>query len=178
MRVIGIDSSLTSSGLCVVRDPDLLPPIIECWCVESKPSLDRTPIGMSKRLSRILGDIEPEIAGADVVGLEGLSYASKGTAAQVLPWLWGRIVDLCVVHEVPLVVVPPASRMKYVTGKGNAAKDAVLAAAIRRWPNVDIQGNDTADALIVAAIVCRQRGFPIDDLPRTYWEPVMKKIAA
>ena len=59
----------------------------------------------------------------------------------------------------------PTARAKYGTGKGNAAKDAVLAAVIRRYPAVDVTGNDEADALILAAMGARHLGIPLELSP-------------
>lgn len=51
-----------------------------------------------------------------------------------------------------------------------------MAATIRRWPQVNVTGNDEADALILAAIGCRQSGVPIDDIPKGHYEPVFKNL--
>jgi hypothetical protein len=59
--------------------------------------------------------------------------------------------------------VEPNLRAKYATGKGAASKDAVLAAAVRRYASIDITGNDTADAVCLMAIGLRLLGRPIDD---------------
>ena len=59
------------------------------------------------------------------------------------------------------MTIPPASLKMYATGKGNASKDAVLAAAIRRYPDVEFDGNDAADALILAAMGADHLGFPL-----------------
>lgn len=177
-RILGIDSSLTSSGLCRVdlATDETIPPVVDVWRVTSKPGPEKTAAAMSNRIAQIITAMEPHVAKSDLVALEGISFASSGTGAHALHWLWGRIVDLTVAHAVELVVIPPSLRMKYATGKGNATKDAVLAATIRRFPNVDITGNDVADATILAAIGCRHLGLPIDDMPRANWETVMTKV--
>jgi hypothetical protein len=59
--------------------------------------------------------------------------------------------------------------MKYATGKGMIAKDAVLAAVVRRYVGIDVTCNDEADALILAAMGARHLGQPIEDsLPLTH----------
>ena len=42
--------------------------------------------------------------------------------------LWWLILDRLYTLDIPVVAVTPAARAKYATGKGNAAKDAVLLA--------------------------------------------------
>lgn len=176
-KVLGIDSSLTSSGMCRVWAERESIPAIDVWTIESKPhKTDRSALAMSNRITEIVASMEGQISRVDLVALEGISFASSGTGAHALHWLWGRIVDTTVAHAVELLIVPPALRMKYATGKGNANKDAVLASAIRKFPDVSITGNDTADATIMAAVGCRYLGLPIDDMPRSHWEPVMAKL--
>jgi Holliday junction resolvasome RuvABC endonuclease subunit len=68
--------------------------------------------------------------------------------------------------------------MQYATGKGNAQKDHVLAAAIRLWPDVAITGNDTADALILAAIGCRTLNLSIDAVPLSHYGKFIERVAA
>lgn len=69
----------------------------------------------------------------------------------------------------PLLVVTPAQLKTYATGKGNASKDAVLAAAVKRYPAWDITGNDVADAVVLMAIGSRLLGHPIEaSLPQTH----------
>lgn len=182
-RILGIDSSLSSSGLArIIADVSnpfegaVDPPAIDVWRIQSRPSKDKSAVAMSERITGIVNVMEPEIRAADIVGLEGLSGGIQGSAAQVLPWLWGRIVDTCVATATPLVIVPPSLRCIYATGKGNAAKDAVMAAAIRKWPQVEISGNDEADALVIAAVISRGKGVPVDDFPEAHWSRVMSKV--
>jgi crossover junction endodeoxyribonuclease RuvC len=61
--------------------------------------------------------------------------------------------------------VPPATLKKYICSRGNAPKDQVLAAASKRYPHIDITGNDVADAVVLAAIGARHLGFPIEESP-------------
>lgn len=68
--------------------------------------------------------------------------------------------------------------MKYATGKGggkDAGKDAVLAAAIRTYPHLDITGNDIADAVIFLAIGRRLTGQPMEaSLPKARLDALAK----
>ena len=68
-------------------------------------------------------------------------------------------------EEVPYAIVTPATRMKWLTGKGNTPKDMCLAAAIKRFPMADVTGNDVADALTLAAMGCQYYGHPLVTMP-------------
>lgn len=176
--VLGIDSSLTRTGLCHVFTSEFDQGIeIEVRSVSTSPAAyGTTPCGYSRRIDHLVQAIEPWMKGVDLVAIEQLAYAARGNAAFALPWLWGRIIDSAAERKIPVLVVGTSARAKYATGKGNSPKDAVLAAAIRRWPNVDITDNDVADALIVAAIGSRHIGHPVDDVPKSHYVDVMKKL--
>jgi crossover junction endodeoxyribonuclease RuvC len=62
-----------------------------------------------------------------------------------------------------VVEVSPTCRARYATGRGNASKDDVLSAVVRRYSGVDVNGNDEADSLVLAALGARWLGCPIDD---------------
>lgn len=180
-RILGIDSSLTSTGLCRVDAGADIAGVPQ-WdaqvaTIKSKP---RKPVSWSSTSDRI-GEIVLSIAhamadGVDLVVLEGRSYASPGHGLE-LDWLWGRVVDLTRQQCRQLIVVTPSQRSMYATGKGNSPKDVVLAAAINRFPSISISGNDVADATILAAIGCRFLRLPIDEMPKAHYERVMAKLA-
>jgi crossover junction endodeoxyribonuclease RuvC len=60
------------------------------------------------------------------------------------------------------------NRAKFCTGRGNAAKDEVLAAAIKRWPELDIADNNQADALILAMMGAQWAGAITGEFPSTH----------
>lgn len=72
-----------------------------------------------------------------------------GLAATVESWCeWGGAAD----EE-----ISPSAIKKHATGKGNAKKDAMLIAAARRWPDIDIADNNHADALWLLDLALSQR---------------------
>jgi Holliday junction resolvasome RuvABC endonuclease subunit len=188
-RVLGIDSSLTATGLCRV-DVDTHKPsafsateheltsIDVCTVSAPKPNPhDKSHRAMARRVTALLDQIEAALEGVDLVAMEELAYGAKGAAAWVLPWIWGEIIRLCEKHDVKLVIVNVSCVKKYATGKGNADKDTVLLAASRRYADVGITNNNEADATVIAAIGCRYLGLPIDQVPKVNLE-FMSKIAS
>ncbi len=74
-----------------------------------------------------------------------------------------------------MVAVPPNLRAKYATGRGNAGKDEVLLAVAHRWTHVcQPDGNDTADALVLASMGADHLGHPPVHLPATHREALTK----
>jgi len=174
MRVLGIDPSLTSTGLVLVEGGR----VVETKRVRSKQ------VG-AQRVQNILDEIERAIWGgrrghemgyeptssacadegapADlIVGIEGTAMGAKGSSVVQIFGLWGIITHQLWQWGVPFYVVTPGGRMKYATGKGNSQKDEVLAAVIRRYIDADVTGNDVADALVIAAMGARQYDVPLE----------------
>lgn len=52
----------------------------------------------------------------------------------------------------------PTEIKKRATGKGNASKDAMVAAARAKWPGLNIPDDNTADALWIADLAMRDVG--------------------
>ena len=173
--VVGLDLSLSSTGVAILGDGEH-----RILTLGSKPAGDRLRDrrrrlrDRRRRLSSLTDDIwdaTETLGHPALVVVEGPSYGSRTGSQHDRSGLWWLVVDmLSDVDTAPEVVeVPPACRTRYATGKGNADKDAVLAAAVRRYPWADVTGNDTADALILAAMGRRALGHPVDDpLPKTH----------
>ncbi|NUS59160.1 MAG: hypothetical protein HOV66_30530, partial [Streptomycetaceae bacterium] len=77
-------------------------------------------------------------------------------------------------HEV--VEVTTGGVKKYATGKGNAGKDEVLAAVVRRYPDVEVSNNNEADALVLRAMGCDHLGQPLAVVPQTH-RAALDKVA-
>ncbi|QGH75257.1 RuvC-like Holliday junction resolvase [Mycobacterium phage Quesadilla] len=169
-RVLGIDTSLTATGLARI---DFAPELgtndiaddvrIEVATVGApKPTADKSKKAMARRVNALLEKIEGAFEGQiDLVAMEGLAYAAKGEGAWVLPWVFGRVIELVEDRQLPLVIVGTSQRAKYATGKGTADKDTVMLAAARRWPSAQIANNNEADAVIVGAVGAHYLGFPL-----------------
>lgn len=175
--VAGIDASLASTGIAVATLTDgMLEPLTRK--VVTTGHNGATVLQRAARLDRITGHILDTVpAAAALVVIEGPSYASpKEVAGQRhdRSGLWWQVVHALLAADLPVTEVAPTSRAKYATGSGAAGKDAVLAAAVKRYPAWDITGNDVADAVIVAAMGCRHLGHPIDSLPQVHLAAMTK----
>ena len=182
LEVAGIDLSLTSTGIaraCFETTSDgheLMWPF-----VRRVKSTGRAGASLDERWRRLAGLVETiadEVADAALVVIEGPSFGStsaKSASMHDRSGLWWQLVALLrETYRLPVVEVPPTVRAKYATGAGNAGKDAVLAAAVKRYPTWDITGNDIADAVILAAMGCRHLGHAIDSLPQIHLSAMTK----
>lgn len=185
MIVVGLDLSLTSTGVARI-DAGTGAPVIKLDTITSKaPAARRGPKGKPLpptleqrhiRLHNLRLEIALRCTEADLVVVEGPSYGSKTGHQHDRSGLWWNVVDWLMNDATTadgwgktVVEVPPSSRMKYATGKGMVSKDMVLAAVVRRYADVDTNGNDEADALILAAMGARHLGHAIEEsLPQTH----------
>lgn len=163
MRVIGLDLSLTATGVAIIDDGT-----ITVRTITSNPTGDSVDDRV-RRLDKIERAVMECMTGAseiDLIVIEGPSFGQmRQSGEHVRAGFWWRIVSICT-DTAPVIEVPPATLKKYATGKGNAAKDAVLLATARRFPDVDLRDNNQADALWLAAMGARHLGQPVDDVPQ------------
>lgn len=184
MIVAGLDTSLTSTGLVLIQisaDPaDTIPDValarIQSEAVDNGRDAKgkKKPPTLKQRLDR-LTSIEDRIVLAlfdrriDLAVIESPSFGSVGSASRDLAGLWWRVVGKLDALGIPVAEVSPSGRIKYALGTGRGDKDRVLAAVIRRYPELDITGNDVADALVMAAMGARHLGHPVEaSLPETH----------
>lgn len=176
VRVIGIDLSLTSTGVAIIADDGITvtrvtskPPTTPRHPRTGKP----TPPTLHQRRQRliiIVHEIHQLVCAGNphLVVIEQPAYSKNAGSTHDRSGLWWLVVNEISLSGYQVVEVTPSARAKYATGKGNAGKDDVLAAVVRRYPHVETRGNDEADALVLAAMGARHLGAPIDDLPLTH----------
>lgn len=186
MIVVGLDLSLTSTGWArIVTNPRLhgLSERVGGVEVGRINSNGRADASLTERRARIFGladTISTEACrwGPTLVVVEAPSLGQKPQRGDFdRHGLWWATVSDITPRYAPVVEVSPSCLKKYATGKGNAGKDAVLAAVVRRYPDVEITGNDEADALILAAMGARHLGEPIETSLPAVNLAAMDKIA-
>jgi Holliday junction resolvasome RuvABC endonuclease subunit len=160
--VLGVDLSLVQTGLAsAVWGEAGAEPVLTTAIV--KPTLR----GHARR-QFIVRKIIAVAQGYDLVGLEGISYGSKGKGHAEVVGLWYELRSALWRADLPVAVISPGTRAKYATGKGggpDAAKPRVLAATRGLWPALTLKTSDEADALLLAAIAARVAGRPFDAQP-------------
>ncbi len=159
-RVVGLDLSLTATGVALPAGRTLTigPKLKGCLrlaYIRNEVMEHCAPVEAT----------EPEWhMDAPLVVVEGYSFSSRNSHAHALGELGGVIRLALHEHGVPYVDVPPSNLKKYATGKGNANKGEMLAAAIRR---LDYQGasDNEADALWLRAMGLDALGCPVVEMP-------------
>jgi Holliday junction resolvasome RuvABC endonuclease subunit len=143
MIVLGLDLSLTGTGMCVV----------ESNAGDGKGLLATINTTAKTRTEDRLISIRRTIAqasnGADAAIIEGLSYGSVGGAqAERSALHWMVRVDLYQLG-VPYVIVTPMSLKKFVCGTARAEKSMMIREVFRRW-GVEAANDNEADAAALA----------------------------
>lgn len=159
-RVIGIDLSMTSTGLAVIANET-----IETHTVTSKPDAGtlRSFLARSEKIAKQIDDAV-KLTRTDLVVIEGIAFGAKSSSLDKIHAHWWLVIKhLCEYVDQEPVVITSGQRCKYATGIGNAKKDIVLAAVIKRYPQADPAGNDEADAVIFAAMGARHLGHPVEE---------------
>lgn len=190
MRVVGIDASLTSTGVAVIGDG-----LCTTKRIESSPPKralgDKTPVPIADRRRRIHDIVldvtswAPSFATALVV-IEGPSYASAGANTWDRAWLWGAIVERMLANDVPVAIVPPTTRAKWASGSGAAGKSPIAVHLSRMWPELDPGiSDDEWDALALASMGAQAiRLIPVDlarhreQIDRVVWPDFVVSSAA
>lgn len=175
--VIGIDPSLTATGVGVGHSPEAA-----AWGEEQQFQVrtlgrsGKNDESLYTRLDRIelLADEIRDVAVSlmqwpSLALIETPAYAQSTGKTHDRSGLWWEVVRTFRRElQIPIVEVSIQKVKTYATGKGNSAKDTVLIDVARRYTDVAIANNNEADAFTLVAIGMRLIGHPIDDVPKTH----------
>lgn len=167
MNVMGLDLSLTSTGVALTRG--------DTWRVRTNAA-DRLEI----RLAAIVDGVHEAIdaCGADdetveLVAIEDMVTQAKFAGATapvhgaVRLWLWK--------FPLPVVLIAPKSLKLYASGNGNCDKQAMADAALKR-AGVDFgKKHDECDAWWLRAMTLDAYGEPVVDVPASQ-RAAMEKV--
>lgn len=112
--------------------------------------------GGGMRFFRLRTHLDRVCPKVDLVVYEEVRGHRGTDAAQVYGGIVAILQEHCETHEIPYQGVPVSTLKKFATGKGNASKELMVVAAKRRWPDVDIQDDNQADALMLWAWAQRE----------------------
>lgn len=168
MRVVGIDPSLTATGVADA-DGGLL-------TITSKPDGD-TVADRARRLVTIWAHLRPlRLYAARLVVIEGPAFSRQGQAGVHLrAGLWWHIVTRLHAVGVPVAEVPPTTLKKYATGKGNATK-ADMRMALYKRAGLDIADDNQADAYWLRQMGLTHLGLDAVPVPATHLAALDKVV--
>jgi crossover junction endodeoxyribonuclease RuvC len=150
VRVIGVDLSLSATGLAAI-DNTAGAVAVDTRVIKTKPD-DGTLQDRHRRLEAIASGVIAFAKEADLVVIESPSYSSGGRGTWDRAGLWWWVVSVLVLVGRPIVEIAPKTRAKWATDNGNAGKNAVSVAIGRLWPDVELRDDNESDALVLATI--------------------------
>lgn len=123
MRYVGIDPS-TKTGLVIL---DGSGEVLQARDVKGVGDFD------PRRLGTLVDQIINAVHPGDIVCIEGFSYGSQGRGVSVQYGLGYMLRDRLYRHGVAYIEVSPAQLKKFISGKGNTAKDGLVQPLIEHW---------------------------------------------
>jgi crossover junction endodeoxyribonuclease RuvC len=174
--VVGVDPSLTGTGLASSNG----------WCdVIGYKKARTTDLGITQlphgeRLAAMRALVEQVTTAIGVPALAVMELPApsrSGGGAHERGWFWWEIYYYLTSSYIPVGLLTPNARALYATGKGTAAKGAVIDAVTRRFPDWATEGNDNAaDAVALMAAGRDWLGSPITDMPKTHRAALDKAV--
>ena len=141
MNAIGLDLSLTSTGIAWTSGDDILTDKI---CPDMPKQEMPRYLFILEKIKEKCEEIKP-----DVIIIEGYSFGSRGSAITQLAELRGVLKYYFSINSIKWREIAPSSLKKFVTGSGRADKEAMADAAYWNW-GVDFlnwkKDNDKCDA--------------------------------
>lgn len=159
--IVGIDPSLTSSGIARIRLNDDDQWTARTWSCPTTGKRGDTLDDRNDRMTYIVSQLAPMWQSADLAVIEAPAYNQPGGSTWDRAGLWWRIVHRLAGAEVPVAMVGPKTRAKWATGNGGSGKRPVIAAAKLAWPGADVSNSDKADALVLASIGAQALDLPV-----------------
>jgi hypothetical protein len=163
MRVVGIDMSLTGTGISDGHNS---------WVVGSPPAgqeLRARRERIQVAAERILNQADPLDGRADLVVVELPVFggaSGRGSFVLERSGLYWAVVGALMDEGVPVVEVVTSTLKRYACSKGNAGKGLMIDAAARRLPDVETGADDNrVDALWLAAMGYDHLGEPLCAMP-------------
>lgn len=185
MKITGLDLSLRRTGVAHIHLER------EMWATTCRIAPPARLGTGHERLDFLLCEIGRHTRGSDLVLLEAIAFSQSNNAAAAGHGLWWLVAHALHRRGQPYVVVTTQQLKIYALGRASGKgenkveKDDVLAAVIKRYPEVEIAGNDGADALMLAGLGVHKLGFPLKPVPQTHsraldtitWPPQVAELA-
>lgn len=171
IRVVGVDLSLTSTGIARLGVAPDGQSISHTTTVGRDGEQSETLRQRWLRIDSLVTEVRGEIGTwPDLVLIEAPAFAAKYGHPHDRSGAWWLLVDHLTDAGITVVEVPPSVVKMWATGRGNAAKPAVTQRVIERWGHLfDIPTGkgrgDVCDAISLATLGAAYLGHHLADLP-------------
>lgn len=157
IRILGVDTSLRSSGVAVVEVFGQNMRALAYGRVHNKPAMAHSAClaEIQRQIDALITEFEP-----DEVAIEGAFFAKNVKTAMILGQARGVVLAGCSLRGLPVFEYSPRSVKLAVVGVGSAQKDQVAKMVMRLLGLSEQPQEDAADALAIAICHAHQRGVP------------------
>ena len=141
IKLVGIDASLTGTGVAILRhgnDLDIITTTIT------------NKLTGTNRLIHIRDCVQKFSDGSDLVVIESYAFARPNQAHQIGE-LGGVLRVMFAESGIKYLEVAPTQLKKFATGKGTASKEEIAVAAYKKW-GIECRTNDETDAAVLVYI--------------------------
>jgi len=176
-RILGIDPS-TKTGICMLTLGAKLSGNVQMQYETRLVTNKMDSKTVTNHMARIT-DLQGKIQGLiehykpDLAVVENYSYSSKFisfVAVEINAIIRWELYK----QGVPYILIPPTSLKKFVTGKGNSAKDLLRLEAYKRW-GVEAKTDDEIDAYGLAMMGAAFKGYDLE-MPEVNMTALKKDI--
>ena len=158
IRILGVDTSLRSSGVAVMEMKGQQLRALAYGRIHNKPSLPHSGClaEIHRQVDALITEFEP-----DEAAIEGAFFAKNAKTAMILGQARGTVLACCALHTLPVFEYSPRSVKRAVVGLGAASKEQVAKMVVRLLGLKELPQEDAADALAIAITHAHQRGVPV-----------------
>lgn len=147
MRIIGIDTSLRSTGVGIIETSGSSLKLVEAFAFAYAADMRRSEClrRLNAELSETLIRYAPQEA-----SLEGVFYCRNAKTALMLGEARGVVIAACAGAGLPVFEYSPRRVKQALVGYGDAGKEQVARMVIRILGLKELPQEDAADALAIA----------------------------
>lgn len=143
MKILALDCA-TRTGWAVLMD-GAVESGVQVFDVRRGESRGMRFLRFRAWLNQMLDQVKPEVL------IFEQAHHRGGAATEVGVGLATRVMELACEREIEYQTVHTGTLKKFATGKGNAGKPAMIAAAKERFPTQVVEDDNQADALLILA---------------------------
>ena len=147
LRILGIDTSLRSTGVGIIDSEGSSMRFIDCSPIKNKPTLPLSAclLNLSTTLEAYLAEFAP-----DEVAVEGIFFCRNARTSLLLGHARGALISVCAAKGLPVFEYSPTRVKQAVTGTGTATKDQIQRMMMRCLNLPELPQEDAGDALAIA----------------------------
>lgn len=157
VRILGIDTSLRSSGVAVIELSGRQMRALAYGRIHNKAVLSHSGClaAIHQEINKLITEFSPGEA-----AIEGAFFAKNAKTAMILGQARGAVLTACALRNLPVYEYSPRSIKQAAVGAGAASKEQVGKMVMRLLGLAEIPQEDAADALAAAICHAHQRGLP------------------